>query len=412
MSTSSDTYVPSSYLTPSNPLVIPNTMAPPPGKQTPTPADRFILFGDSWLRMQTLIASILALPISRGDFTAKYGDFVASDKSKIDGLLAALKNLVALSNEFGDPSAIQRKIASDGSYLTSSAPPTELYGHVIWLALQIENAAFTFTSTFESLSDVLKPSVGTPAERASYLRALLTGPGGLTSTAATMYSRTSELSRKMAAFELKVADAAFQVGQYSSSDSQILADANKLLGRLSDDLNDLNFQSDEAMREWRDYTISAVTTSVGITIISAGFLWPVAAGLGVGLGVAAAKAREKYDSIRSQIDGKGAEVQQKTVLVTDLVGLNTQMPQMVASVSNFQTSLQTIEGVWVDIGGNLNYIATAYSVDQLADLAWVIQACKIVEANNAWHNISVTAQQFTQNSLVGYTRSSFGAPLP
>jgi hypothetical protein len=409
LSTSPDTYVPSPVLTPSNLLVIRNTMAPPPDKQTATPADRFILFGDSWLQMQTVVASALALPISQGDFTANYGDF--SDKRKIDGLLTAFQNLVDLSGEFGDPSTIQRKIASDGSYLTSSTPPMELYGHVIWLALQIENAASTFTATFKTLNDILNPSVGTAAERASYLRALLTGPGGLASTAATMRSHVSELLRKMAAFALKVDDAAAEVEQYTSNDSKILADANKLLGQLKSDLDTLRSLADEAMQKWRDYTISAVTTSVGITIISAGMLWPVGAALGVGLGVAAAKERQAYDSLISQIAGKEVEVQKKTQLVTDLTGLNAEMPEMVASLSNFKSGLQTIEGVWVDIGGNLNYIATNYTDDQLANLVFVIQIAKILDAQRKWQNISDTAQQFTQHSLVSYSRSSFGTPL-
>jgi hypothetical protein len=303
-------------------------------------------------------------------------------------------------------------MAGDGSYVTSSTPPAEIYGHIVWLAWQIETAATSFTSTFQTLFEVLKPSYGTVAERASFLRSLLVQPGGLASTAATKHSEVSQLLQKMAGFATEVNAAAAQVQKYSAAGSQILVDANQLLGRLESDLVTLREASDEAYKKWRDYTISAVSTSVPILILSFGALWPLAVGLGLGLGVAAGLQRKAYEDLMGQIRGKDIEVQQKTQLVTDLRALNTRMPEMVASVSTFQTDLAKIESVWVDIGGNLNYIATNYTDAQLADLTFVVQIAKILDAQQKWHNLGDTAQQFVQNSLVPYSYANFGSALP
>lgn len=67
----------------------------------------------------------------------------------------------------------------------------------MWLAIQIQNSASTFQMTFGSPSDVLSPGAGTPEERAANLKLILTGPGGLASTADDMRGKTNELMTKL-----------------------------------------------------------------------------------------------------------------------------------------------------------------------------------------------------------------------
>ncbi len=401
----------SPLLVPNNTLTIRNS-APPPDKSGPTPPDRFILFGQSWLTMQNAVAASLKLPLNQGEFDTKYGAFPATDKAEVDGCFTAMANLRDLSSSFGDPKTIKAKIADDGKYLFTQTPPEEIYGHIAWLAIQIENAASTFDNTFAVLQDLLSPSAGTPAERADNLRAILTGDGGLTSTASAMGDRTATLSSKLATFDGKVNEASSAILEYSGGSSQILADANKLLGQLKSDIDTMQKAADAAHTAWRNYTIAAVTTSVGITILSGGLLWFVGLGLGIGLGVAAAKEMTLYNSLTNQIAGKEADVKQKTHLVTDLTGLNKQMPDLVSAVSEFKTRMEEVEGVWTDIGGNLAYIASNYTDEQLSNYSWVVQTTKILDAQKKWEAIAATAQQFTQHSLVSYDAGlSFGQPI-
>ncbi len=119
-----------------------------------------------------------------------------------------------------------------------------------------------------------------------------------------------------------------------------------------------------------------------------------------------------YNSLMGQVHGKEADVLKKTQLTTDLRGLNTSIPGLVSSVSDFKTKLSEIEGVWINIGGNLGYIASNYTDAQLSNLPWVTQATKVLDAQTKWQTISESAKDFTQHSLVSYSSSEFGSSLP
>ena len=83
----------------------------------------------------------MQLPINEGNWDDKYGEF--SDISLVEDTLKAMKKVQGLSVQFGNPTSIQAKLAQDGGYLTNLEPPSEIYGHIIWLASQIQNAAST-----------------------------------------------------------------------------------------------------------------------------------------------------------------------------------------------------------------------------------------------------------------------------
>jgi hypothetical protein len=204
-----------------------------------------------------------------------------------------------------------------------------------------------------------------------------------------------------------------QVQKYTNSQSDVLKAANKLIGDLNNQItNVLQPAADAALKEWRDYTISAVTTSVGIMVLSCGLLWPVAVGLGVGLGVAASKARDAYNGLCDQINKSNVDIQRKTLLVTDLTGFNVAINKVAPSMKEFSTNLGIIEGVWVDIGANLAFICNNYTVDQLSSYPWVTQAMKIGDATAKWAAIGNVTQDFTQHSLVSYGDSTkFGSKI-
>jgi hypothetical protein len=393
---------------PSNSLTLKNP-APPPGVSN-TPANRFILFGNGWLDLQTFISQALQLPINIGDFTTKYGTF--NDQKQVQSVLDAMIKVQNLSSTFGDPTTIRDKIIHNGSYLSSATPPSELYGHIVWLANQIENTASSFSYTFGSLSSIIGPSAGTPEQRAQNLKDILVGRGGLVSMAADMQQKTATLSSALALFDSKMAEANTQMLTYTGNQSQIIKDANTAIGTLTADRDELQKKADEAYAEWRAFTIAAVVASVSILVLSCGLLWPVAAAVGGGLGIKAGLERGIYNGLMDQVAQKGVEIGKKTLLLTDLNGLNTAITPIQGTMTQFMTDLQTIEGVWVDIGANLQFICTNYGVEQLSDLPWVTQALKIGDAQNKWQLISNTASQFTQNSLVTYaTGTPYGTKI-
>jgi len=392
-------------LAPSNPLVTPNDN-PPPGVEAPK--NRFILFGSQWLQLQNYITQALQLPINMGDWNEKYGDF--SDKQQVQDCLNAMVNVHDLAKTFGEPATLKEKIAADPNYIFTPTPPDQIYGHIVWLSGQIQNTAGTFSNTFESLREAL--SEGTVEQRAEILKTILMGQGGLTSSAEDMQQKTADLMKKLLAFDKEFTAANTTVQEYSGSSSSILADANKLIGQLQENISETQAAADEAYKKWRDYTIAAITTSVGLMILTGGLAWPIALGLGIGLGVAAAAEKKAYNNLMDQVAKYHTDMKKKTRLVTDLTGLNSSIADIAPAMNEFKTSLETIEGVWLNIGMDLNYIATNYTVNQLGDLTWVMQTLKVLDAQKKWGDISTTAKDFSANSLVSYNFSTpFGQQI-
>ncbi|MBD2505592.1 alpha-xenorhabdolysin family binary toxin subunit A [Anabaena azotica] len=404
--------MPSTTAAPSNLLVLPNTRMDIVDDPSKVPPNRFIMFGDEWLVIQSYVQQGLLLPINQGDWNTKYGSF--SDQKLVTDTLEAMKRVHNLSAVFGNPSELKKKISTDPNYMFTAEPPSEIYAHIVWLAIQIQNAASTYNYTLANLRPLL--DFGTKEEKAANLKMILIGPGGLVSTAEDMKTKTNALLKKLTEFDGNINAANEQLQKYSGQSSQILANANQLIGKLSDDINRLNVQADVAYQKWRDYTIAACVTGVVVgifgNILFPGLALLAGAGVAIGLGIAAANERATYNALRSEIAKQEADKQKKSVLVTDLKGFDTNIGLIAPALVKFKQNLDIIQGVWLDIGGNLSYIATNYGVDELSNYAWIQQAMKIGDATAKWQAIATTTQQFTQNSLISYSIKKWGDPLP
>ena len=115
-------------LVPSPGLVVQN----PAGGAAPT---LFCLFSQDWITLQTFIAQAMQLPINQGDFGAKYGTFV--DMQAVQDCVAAMKSVQDLSNSFGDPTALVKKLAANPAILQTDTAPDQLYVHIVWFALWV-----------------------------------------------------------------------------------------------------------------------------------------------------------------------------------------------------------------------------------------------------------------------------------
>lgn len=395
---------------PSNPLTIASSS--PPHDVHDAPPNRFILFTNDWLDLQSYVQQSLALPITTNDFAATYGDFASTDTALIAGAVDALKKVNGLSATFGDPRTLKQRLASDANYLNGASAPTEIYGHIVWLAGQISNAASTFNFTLPALLTLL--GQGSKEDRTKNLKSILIGPGGLVSTADDMRVKTAALVQKLANFDGNLTDANKQLQTFIGKESDLMSRTDQLIGSLQHDIDDvLQPSADDAYRKWRDYTISAVTTSVGVTVLSGGLLLPVAAGLAIGLGTAAALEKKAYNDLMDKIASERVDIQKKSQLKTDLSGFNARVNLVGPALTTFKSSLESVEGVFTQMSMNLAFVANNFGEDKLSDLPWVTQALKIGDATNKWHAIGDTAQEFTQSSLVSYDSSTrFGAKVP
>src|ERR1051325_9501593 len=359
---------PSASVVPINSLTIANG-APPPGQQAPP--SRFILFTEEWLDLQNYVTLALQMPITKNDFTATYGDFPSGGSALISPAGGAVKDVQNLAGTFGDPATLKKRIQSDPNYLNTETPPSEIYAHNVWLGNQIYNNASTFNFTFGSLADIIGPSAGTPEERAANLKLILVGPGGLVSVAEDMRVKTNALMQKLLSFDADITAANKSVQEYVGKGSQLIATAAQIIGQTQADIdNNLQPAADAPYKKWRDYTISAVTASVGVMVLSGGMLFPIALGLGIGLGVAAAKERAAYNALMDQIAQAREDVRKKTQLRSELQGFNGKMNLVGPALATFKNSLEAIESVWVGISANLSFIANNFGVDQLHRLTF------------------------------------------
>lgn len=367
----------------------------------------FLLFNSDWLKVQSIVASCLALPLDQGDFTTKYGTF--ADQDQVTGCLSAMQAIQSLGTTMGDPTQLLAEIAQNPNYVSGPTPPPEIYAHCIWLAGQISNAASSFTLTYSSLGQIF---TGVPATDAAALRTILTGPGGLQSTAQQMLTYTQTLQNKLSAFQTAYSPDEATILTYCGQDSQILQDAQSIATLDASNIASLQSSAASAYKAWEDYTIEAVTISVGLAVLSGGLLLPVAAAVGGTLGYEAAKEMAEYNADMALIATDNADEIQKNRLVTDLTGLNNLLPSAQTALQNFATELTTIEGVWLDQNQQLTNIADLDDAT-LGNLPLITQKLDLLKAQTQWQTISSNTSEFTTNCLVTYlTTTQFPSPVP
>jgi hypothetical protein len=391
------------------------TLQPPAGLVTPqaNPNDPplFCLFTQDWLDLQTFIAQALQLPITTGDFESKYGTF--TDEKEIEDCISAMQAVQALSVDFGDPLALIKELASNPAILQTDTAPTPIYTHIVWFATKLYRAATTFNQTLGQFMTLLNPAnCGTPTQCGAILVQVLTGPGGLQSTATSMVQLANDLTQALAQFTLKLKPSVDTMSDYTAQSSTFYADVNAAIKTDTDDVTSYQDAADAAYKLWRDLTISAITTSVGVLVLTGGMGWPVSAALAGGLGDAAQKARDAYDKACAQRDAADADEKKKITLKADLDGFNKQMKPVSDAATNFQKTLQQVTAVWAGIAGDLDFISKNFTPEQLGSLSWLMQALALDRATSDWKTIADAASAYTANSLVTYHIVPFGAPLP
>ena len=399
------------------PPTTPNvTLVPPAGLTLPNPQGGaapalFCLFTQDWVTLQGFIGQALTLPINVGDFESKYGTF--TDEQDIDGCVAAMQAIQALGTDFGDPQALMAELARNPAILQSDTAPPQVYTHIVWFATRLYQAATTFNQTLAQLLQLLNPAVcGTRQQCALALTQALTGTGGLQSTANGMVDLSRDLVSHFSEFTRKLSPSITAMDTYTGESSKFLQDVDADIQGDTTDEDTYQASADAAYKLWRDLTIAATTTSIGVMVISLGMLWPVSVALAGGLGDAAAKARKAYDDACASLAKAQEDERKKRLLRLDLVGFNTQMAPTDEAAQSFLATLQEVTGVWLDISGNIDYIAKNFTPEQLGDLNWVMQAMALDRATSDWKVIADKSQEYTANSLVTYTIHRFGDPLP
>ncbi|HEY6431683.1 MAG TPA: alpha-xenorhabdolysin family binary toxin subunit A [Acetobacteraceae bacterium] len=391
-----------------------------------TPADpksgqqsQFALFSDSWLELQVYVGSALELPITTGDFEDKYGSLGGS--TVIKNCITAMGSVRDAATEFGNPKTLRAALIANPNLLATQTPPAEIYTHTVWLGQRVHETAGKLQSGYQSVLDELPglPSKDQVEALKAYLFDTTLGPIPL---AKQMSDEAGALIKKLGTFEQKMNEYNAKMQAFTAGSSAMMAEVNSAIGSSQQKIQDLEKSRDEAYKAWRDFTIAAVTTSVGCALIG-GLLAPFTGGVsllvggiaaiatGVGLGVKAAQCRAEYNEYCNLISDETVQLQKKQRLRSDLGDFNTQMQRVGPAMSSFLKSLQTVEGVWVQMNNDMLSISNSITEGNVGSIPFLVKA-KASLAINSWKAVDDSAKQFTVESLVDYTSIAFGDKLP
>lgn len=400
------------------------SIAPQPGLVKPADPNsgqksRFALFSDSWLELQGYVGTALEMPITEGDFKAKYGDF--GGEQQVKDCIAAMRNVKASATEFGNPKSLRAQLTSNPNLLATAEPPEEIYTHTVWLGQRVHSTAGRLVSGYNSVLDEL---VGLPSnDQVEALKAYLfdetLGPIPLSKT---MSDEVGVLIIKLGNFEQKMNEYNAILQSFTRDSSNLVQMVDQAIGAASERIKGLEKSRDAAYKAWKNFTIAAVTCSVGCALIG-GLLAPFTGGAslliggaaaiatGVGLGVKAAENRAAYNEYCKEIKNEQAEKQKKIRLRSDLGDFDLQMQRVGPAMADFLKNLQTVQGAWVQMNTDMLDIHNSITEENIGDVSFLVKA-KANLAIDSWKEIGDSAKQFTVGSLVDYTSIAFGDQMP
>jgi hypothetical protein len=380
---------------------------------------QFALFSDSWLELQGYVGSTLELPLTTGDFEAKYGSLGSSQTIK--DCINAMRGVRESSTAFGNPKTLRASLIKNPNLLATATPPTEIYTHTVWMGQRVHETAGKIISGYDSVYSELKnlPPKDQVDSIKDYLFDQTLGPIPL---AKQMSDEVGVLIKKIGAFEQKMNEYNEKMQSFTKQSSAMITEVDQTIGGLSQKIKDLEKSRDEAYKAWKDFTIAAVTTSVGCALIGA-LLIPFTGGVsllvggavglaaGVGLGVKAAQNRAKYNEYCKQLENENVEIQKKQRLRSDLGDFNTQMNRVGPAMSAFLKNLQTMQGVWTQMNTDMLAINNNITEANVGTIPFLVKS-KATYAINSWKAIDASAKQFTVESMVDYTSIAFGSKMP
>ena len=242
---------------------------------------------------------------SNSDFEDKYGSLGGS--TVIKNCITAMGSVRDAATEFGNPKTLRAALIANPNLLATQTPPAEIYTHTVWLGQRVHETAGKLQSGYQSVLDELPglPSKDQVEALKAYLFDTTLGPIPL---AKQMSDEAGALIKKLGTFEQKMNEYNAKMQAFTAGSSAMMAEVNGAIGSSQQKIQDLEKSRDEAYKAWRDFTIAAVTTSVGCALIG-GLLAPFTGGVslliggvaaiatGVGLGVKAAQCRAEYQRI-------------------------------------------------------------------------------------------------------------------
>ncbi len=361
----------------------------------------YAMFGEDWMHIQVFVNAILKMPIATADFTKRYGAIDAGDEKQIKNFLGNTKDMQKLGLRFGDPVTIMQKIKDDGTYVTGSNAPPELYAHNIWMAYQVQNTAKKFTNRCGGIKGHLNDGKGAVKENAAVVRQFLTGDKGLKDLVVTLEGQLKKLIESLATFSTDFRGENDKLKLFIAKEGNIYKHAVAARKNCEEEAKELQKEADAAYAKWKRVTTAACC------VAPFGFLGALVA---IGLGIWAATLRKKWKALLDKVQKEQDKVQQKIQLVTDLDGLRTQVTPLPKYTDDFQQKLDLILGKWQNTSQSISELAKLDD-SKLGDKDNINDVLDLEGATKEWQKVSDATEWFTQNALVMPKDTPFGTEL-
>lgn len=362
----------------------------------------FPLQTNAWLKMQAVVKTALAFPLTSHDFTTLYGTF--SDEATVTQAVSILGQIQQTADQYGDP---QTLISQLSAFQQADTPPASIYGHAVWLAAQTVTHAQQIVSLLtEGLNDI-----GTetdPKQRIADLTALLTGDGGICSYADALNRAVGDFQAKTSSFyttlnsQLTGPTHSLQVylkqakNVYSDAQDDVKADQGQI-DSLNATINDLN-------KEYIGFTVAASVSPVLILIPFFGPL--IALPDAITFGVLAAKVKKQLDDLKNQLTGAEADKQKKAALVTQLGGFNLSVDDVKTDGQDFLNAIATMASGWGEFQSQIHLRLSSLTVEDVQDWSAFMDKINFKAAVDGWTLIASKAETFYQSGFVKFTNPS------
>ncbi|WP_116001696.1 hypothetical protein [Roseateles depolymerans] len=377
-------------------------MIPVTDPQTGKSDYAFPLQTSAWLKMQAVVKTAIAFPLTSDDFTNLYGDF--SDEAAVTQAVGILGQIQKTASQYGDP---QTLISQLSAFQQSNTPPESIYGHAVWLAAQtITNAQQIVSLLTEGLNDI-----GTetdPKQRIADLTALLTGDGGISTYADSLNRAIGVFQTKTSTFyttlngQLTGPTNSLQV--YLKQENNVYSDAQGDVTTDQGQIDSLNSTINDLNKEYIGFTVAA---SVSPALILIPFFGPlIAVADAVTFGVLAAKVKKQIDDLKNQLAGVEADEQKKTALVTQLGGFNLAVGDVEADGQDFLDAIATMASGWGEFQSQINLRLSSLTVEDVQDWSAFMDKINFKAAVDGWTLIASKAETFYQSGFVKFTNPS------
>lgn len=359
----------------------------------------FPLQTEAWLKMQGVVQTALAFPLTAEDFASTYGTF--SDEGTVETAVAILGAISKTAGKYGDP---QTLISELPTFEQAATAPASIYGHAVWLAAQTQLAAQEIGSSLQQGLNDIKDDTD-PKQRLQDLTDLLTDPQqGVITYATTLQGYITNFQNAVKAFydELnpELTGDKDSLKWYLQQSGNVLADAKNDVSADEKQIDQLNANIKQLNDEYIGFTVAASVAPVLLLFPIFGPLLAVADA--ATFGTLAVQVKNQINGLETQLQNAEEEEKKKTALVTVLGNFNLKAQDVEDDGVAFLQTIATLQSGWTEFVGQIKTRLSSLTPEDLADWSKFMQKQGFEKALKGWQLIDTTAETFFQTGVVQF----------